>query len=85
MTFCAYVKAVAGAATIGAAGVYVSGAGLPYNNYAQAMVGSGWQLITQTFCPQAAGTLLIGVSAYHLTEVLIDACALRFGDVGMPG
>lgn len=83
-TFAARVSAVAGSATVGAATVYVEGCGIPYRNYSQARVGSGWQIVSQTFTPLAAGDLHVGISAYYLTELFADACALRAGTVAMP-
>lgn len=84
MTFAARVSAISGNSSNGCAAVYVEGCGLPYRNYSQARIGTGWQIIAQTITPLEAGTLTVGVSAYYLTGLIVDSCSLRAGTTAIP-
>jgi hypothetical protein len=64
--------------------ILIDGAGLTYANYNQVNVGSGWQILTQTVTPQAAGTLSLNLSAGPSVVMLVDECSLTLGTTSTP-
>jgi len=65
---------------------FASGAGISSSTgFHRIWAGSGWQVVTQTLIPQAAGVLAVGVrtlSTNSATEVFLDDASFGFGTVG---
>lgn len=49
-----------------------------------AYAAGGWQIISQTFTPLAAGTLSVGFGFFNVTEVLVDNASFTYGIDGEP-
>jgi hypothetical protein len=81
-TFTGMVKIVAGDPNAWGS-VVASGAGLVtassdgFMSYAYAA--GGWQIVSQTFTPLAAGTLTVGFGFFNVTEVLVDSASFSYG------
>ncbi|OQY76149.1 MAG: hypothetical protein B6D44_00150 [Ignavibacteriales bacterium UTCHB2] len=79
LTLSAFVK-VESDSSVGYAFPFINGCGITYNNgYNKASTDSGWQIISQTFEPQSAGALQIGVGFYKVTLAYIDNINLSIG------
>lgn len=82
LTFAVLVKTTS-AATIAWCAPLISGAGITASNgYNRAFAGLGWQIISQTFIPQASGTVSVGVYFVGTTTgdtSYVDECVLAFG------
>lgn len=86
-TFTGMVKLVAG--TAGAwASLTASGAGMTTSGSDGFMTfvtaGQGWQIISQTYTPLAAGTLTVGFRFFNFTEALVDNASFGYGTDGEP-
>jgi hypothetical protein len=89
MTFTGLVKSVAGVDVNSTwASITASGAGLVTsgsNNFMSfARLGEGWQLLSQTITPLAAGTLTVGFSFFSTSEALVDNASFSYGIEGEP-
>ena len=87
MTFTGLVKPVAG--DVGAwASITATGAGLVGSGsdgfMSFASLGEGWQLVSQTITPLAAGTLSVGFAFFNHTEALVDNASFGYGIEGEP-
>lgn len=61
---------------------FSNGAGIVHtNNYQRANPGQGWQLLTRTVQPTAAGTLEMGFEFTGVTEIMMDELCVTFGPV----
>jgi hypothetical protein len=89
MTFTGLVKSVAGVdagttwvtITASGAGLVTSGS----NGFMSfARLGEGWQLISQTITPLAAGTLTVGFTFFSTSEALVDNASFSYGIEGEP-
>lgn len=79
LTLSAFVKATSDTADSWAFPL-INGCGITYSSgINRVYTDSGWQIITQTFEPQSAGTLTVGVGFYKMTEIYIDDINLSIG------
>lgn len=86
-TFCGMVKLVAGDtgswASITATGCGMTAAGSD-GFISKVSLGEGWQIVSQTFTPITAGTLVVGFRMFNHTEVLVDNASFHYGIEGEP-
>lgn len=87
MTFTGLIKIVAGSAaawgsiTATGAGLITSGS----NGFMSfARINEGWQIVSQTITPLAAGTLQIGFSFFNASQALVDNASFAYGIEGEP-
>lgn len=87
VTVTGLVKVVTGNAGSWAS-VTASGAGLVESGsngfMTFANIDEGWQLVSQTFTPLAAGTLDVGFTFFNVSEALIDSASFGYGIEGEP-
>jgi len=89
MTFTGLVKSVTGVdANSTWVSITASGAGLVTSGsngfMSFARLGEGWQLLSQTITPLAAGTLTVGFSFFNTSEALVDNASFSYGIEGEP-
>lgn len=59
---------------------YINGCGITLTSgFDRVYDGGGWHLLSQTFIPQSAGTLSVGVAMVYATEMYVDDVALSIG------
>lgn len=86
-TFTGMVRTLSGTSTAWSSAT-CSGAGLVPSGsdgfIGGATVGEGWQMVSQTITPLAAGTLTVGFVFFNVTEVMVDAASFGYGLEGEP-
>ena len=82
VTVTAKVKMTGGTGWVGP---YTNGVGITNTNgYHRANTGQGWQIISRTVIPNAAGSLTVGLQFVNATEVYVDEFSVSVGTTGAP-